>query len=218
MRRPRAGSWLTAQAADPAAARAGGSLAGHQDEVDGEPRRHGGACGEGGRGRNDGRPRGQGRASRQRGPTTGQVRRGDDGVWTNYGDGNILHAGIGAAQTSIYTVMSRVYHPAQLQPWDDLTGEIRADPFGEKREGVFPAFTWTGKGSYELSTRLTAGQITFREESSEPAESDPAGRQAQLTASDVFEAELVSNPAPPRRRVRCRSAASVRVAPAPRCQ
>ena len=52
-------------------------------------------------------------------------------------------------------------------------GEIRADPFGEKREGVFPAFTWTGKGSYELSTRLTAGQITFREESSEPAESDP---------------------------------------------
>ena len=52
-------------------------------------------------------------------------------------------------------------------------GEIRADAFGEKREGVFPSFTWTGKGSYELSTRLTAGQITFREESAEPAESEP---------------------------------------------
>lgn len=52
-------------------------------------------------------------------------------------------------------------------------GEIRADAFGEKREGVFPAFSWTGKGSYELSTRLTAGQITFRETSSEPEEAEP---------------------------------------------
>jgi hypothetical protein len=57
------------------------------------------------------------------------LRLGEDGLEVTdqvHGNGNILDAGIGAAQTSIYTVMSRVYHPAQLQPWDDLTGEIRA--------------------------------------------------------------------------------------------
>jgi hypothetical protein len=56
-------------------------------------------------------------------------------------------------------------------------GEIRADAFGEKREGVFPGFTWSGKGRYELSTRLTAGQITFSEETAAPA-ADEAEEQA----------------------------------------
>lgn len=40
------------------------------------------------------------------------------------GPGEIMACGIGAAQTSIYTVMSRVYHPVQLQPWTDLTAEL----------------------------------------------------------------------------------------------
>jgi hypothetical protein len=42
-----------------------------------------------------------------------------------YGAGEIQAAGIGSAQTSIYTVMSRVYHPNQLQPWDDLSCRVR---------------------------------------------------------------------------------------------
>jgi hypothetical protein len=41
------------------------------------------------------------------------------------GPGEIAEAGIGPAQTSIYTVMSRVYHPPQLQPWEDLTPEVQ---------------------------------------------------------------------------------------------
>ena len=43
------------------------------------------------------------------------------------GSGNIIAAGTGPAQTSIYTVMSRVYHSPQLQPWTDLTDQIKAD-------------------------------------------------------------------------------------------
>ena len=42
-----------------------------------------------------------------------------------HGAGDIAEAGIGPAQTSIYTVMSRVYHPPQLQPWEDLTPLLR---------------------------------------------------------------------------------------------
>jgi hypothetical protein len=34
-------------------------------------------------------------------------------------------AGIGAAQTSIYVVMSRTYQAGQLQPWLDLTDKVR---------------------------------------------------------------------------------------------
>lgn len=40
------------------------------------------------------------------------------------GNAEIMAAGIGPAQTSIYTVMSRVYHHPQLQPWIDQTGAI----------------------------------------------------------------------------------------------
>ncbi|MEM1375684.1 MAG: hypothetical protein AAGF78_15040 [Pseudomonadota bacterium] len=41
------------------------------------------------------------------------------------GPGEIAEVGIGPAQTSIYTVMSRVYHPPQLQPWEDLGEHLR---------------------------------------------------------------------------------------------
>lgn len=38
----------------------------------------------------------------------------------------VRQAGIGAAQTSIYVVMSRTYQAGQLQPWLDLTDKVRA--------------------------------------------------------------------------------------------
>lgn len=38
---------------------------------------------------------------------------------------DVVAAGIGCDQTSIYVVMSRTFQPGQLQPWLDLTGEVR---------------------------------------------------------------------------------------------
>ncbi|MEO1590514.1 MAG: hypothetical protein AAFU71_04380 [Cyanobacteria bacterium J06632_22] len=38
---------------------------------------------------------------------------------------SVMTAGIGADQTSIYVVMSRTYQPGQLQPWQDLTPQVR---------------------------------------------------------------------------------------------
>ncbi len=36
----------------------------------------------------------------------------------------VSSAGIGAAQTSLHSVTSRLYHPSQLAPWIDLTAEL----------------------------------------------------------------------------------------------
>jgi hypothetical protein len=44
---------------------------------------------------------------------------------------DVRAAGIGAAQTSIYVVMSRTYQAGQLQPWLDLTEKMRELPAGE---------------------------------------------------------------------------------------
>lgn len=41
---------------------------------------------------------------------------------------NVITAGIGCDQTSIYVVMSRTFAPGQLQPWLDLTEEVRRLP------------------------------------------------------------------------------------------
>jgi hypothetical protein len=38
---------------------------------------------------------------------------------------NVLAAGIGGLQTSIYVVMSRTYQAGQLQRWLDLTPEVK---------------------------------------------------------------------------------------------
>jgi hypothetical protein len=38
---------------------------------------------------------------------------------------DVRAVGIGAAQTSIYVVMSRTYQAGQLQPWLDLTEKVR---------------------------------------------------------------------------------------------
>jgi hypothetical protein len=44
-----------------------------------------------------------------------------------------------------------------------LAGEIQAAPFNGSKGGVFRSFLWTGNGSYELRARLTAGEITLRD-------------------------------------------------------
>jgi hypothetical protein len=43
----------------------------------------------------------------------------------------VVAAGIGSDQTSIYVVMSRTYQAGQLQPWLDLTGKIKKLSPGE---------------------------------------------------------------------------------------
>jgi hypothetical protein len=44
---------------------------------------------------------------------------------------NVVGAGVGCDQTSIYVVMSRTFQRGQLQPWLDLTGEVKALVPGE---------------------------------------------------------------------------------------
>lgn len=47
---------------------------------------------------------------------------------TGSGWSKVTSAGRGPSQTSIYTVMSRIWHPSQLQPWEDLTHLIPREP------------------------------------------------------------------------------------------
>jgi len=44
-----------------------------------------------------------------------------------------------------------------------LAGEIRAAPFNGSKGGLFRSFHWSGSGPYELRARLTAGEITLRD-------------------------------------------------------
>jgi hypothetical protein len=44
-----------------------------------------------------------------------------------------------------------------------LAGEIQAPPFNGSKGGIFRSFLWNGNGTYELRARLTAGEITLRE-------------------------------------------------------
>ncbi len=44
---------------------------------------------------------------------------------------NVVSAGIGCDQTSIYVVMSRTFQIGQLQPWLDLTEKIKQIPPGQ---------------------------------------------------------------------------------------
>jgi hypothetical protein len=43
---------------------------------------------------------------------------------------SVEQAGVGVAQTSIYVVMSRTYQAGQMQPWLDLTSEVKRLPEG----------------------------------------------------------------------------------------
>lgn len=60
-----------------------------------------------------------------------------DGGWTIVDElhaeswENVESAGIGCDQTSIYVVMSRTFQKSQLQPWLDLTGEVKKLAPGE---------------------------------------------------------------------------------------
>jgi hypothetical protein len=44
-----------------------------------------------------------------------------------------------------------------------LAGEIQAAPFNGSKGGIFRSFLWSGSGKYELRARLTAGEITLRD-------------------------------------------------------
>lgn len=44
---------------------------------------------------------------------------------------NVVSAGIGCDQTSIYVVMSRTFQLGQLQPWMDLTSDVKKLSAGE---------------------------------------------------------------------------------------
>jgi hypothetical protein len=44
---------------------------------------------------------------------------------------NVISANIGCDQTSIYVVMSRTFQAGQLQPWLDLTTEVKKLAAGE---------------------------------------------------------------------------------------
>jgi hypothetical protein len=48
------------------------------------------------------------------------------------GWGRVLKAGIGGFQSSLTTVMARVWQPGQFQPWLDLTGRVAALKDGER--------------------------------------------------------------------------------------
>ena len=42
-------------------------------------------------------------------------------------------------------------------------GDIKAEPFGDSKSGLFSKLTWTGKGRHTLRARLIAGNLTLRE-------------------------------------------------------
>lgn len=61
-----------------------------------------------------------------------------DGIWrlrdtivADKGWGNVADLGIGGFQTSVTTIMARVWQPAQLQPWRDLGDRLAALNDGE---------------------------------------------------------------------------------------
>lgn len=49
-----------------------------------------------------------------------------DTITPDRGWGDVAAAGIGGFQSSLTTVMAKVWQPAQLQPWTDLTAQVRA--------------------------------------------------------------------------------------------
>ena len=41
-------------------------------------------------------------------------------------------------------------------------GDIKAEPFGDSRSGLFSKLSWTGTGKYTLRAKLIAGNLTLR--------------------------------------------------------
>jgi hypothetical protein len=60
------------------------------------------------------------------------------------------------------------YHSVDASIW---AGEIHADPFNVRKEGLFRSFDWKGKGPYRLHARLKAGEVWLSQKTAEkPAE------------------------------------------------
>jgi hypothetical protein len=63
-----------------------------------------------------------------------------------------LHAG----EMRIDVNRAEDYHTVDASIW---AGEIHADPFNVRKEGLFRSFDWKGHGPYRLHARLKAGEV-----------------------------------------------------------
>lgn len=63
---------------------------------------------------------------------------------------------IRAGELSIEVGDGHDYRHAEGSVW---AGEIDAGPFGTETGGLFRSFDWSGKGKYDLSVRIYAGEI-----------------------------------------------------------
>ena len=72
-----------------------------------------------------------------------------------------LHAG----EMRIDVNRAEDYHSVDASIW---AGEIHADPFNVRKEGLFRSFDWKGHGPYRLHARLKAGEVWLSEK--RPAE------------------------------------------------
>ena len=61
-----------------------------------------------------------------------------------------------AGDIDIDLVCPEDYARVQASSW---AGDLRAEPLGISKGGLFRSFDWEGKGRYELSVRLLAGDI-----------------------------------------------------------
>lgn len=63
-----------------------------------------------------------------------------------------LHAG----EMRIDVNRAEDYHSVDASIW---AGEIHADPFNVRKDGLFRSFDWKGNGPYRLHARLKAGEV-----------------------------------------------------------
>jgi hypothetical protein len=71
-----------------------------------------------------------------------------------------LHAG----EMRIDVNRAEDYNTVDASIW---AGEIHADPFNVRKEGLFRSFDWKGHGPYRLHARLKAGEVWLSEKKAE---------------------------------------------------
>ena len=71
-----------------------------------------------------------------------------------------LHAG----EMRIDVNRAEDYNSVDASIW---AGEIHADPFNVRKEGLFRSFDWKGHGPYRLHARLKAGEVWLSEKKAE---------------------------------------------------
>jgi len=71
-----------------------------------------------------------------------------------------LHAG----EMRIDVNRAEDYNSVDASIW---AGEIQADPFNVRKEGLFRSFDWKGHGPYRLHARLKAGEVWLSEKKAE---------------------------------------------------